>query len=80
LHASNPRDIRDIPNFFGAGVHEDPDRTNSRRYRFDNSPGNLGFDITWTFRVKVEPNHTGAEFSARFGVFNIRDATNLDLY
>jgi hypothetical protein len=80
LHASNTSCLRDIPNFFDAGVHENPDRTNSRRYRVDNSPGDLGLNVAWTLPVKVKPNHVDAEFGARFGVFQIRDATNLDLH
>ncbi|HEU5312947.1 MAG TPA: hypothetical protein VFU08_03900 [Candidatus Udaeobacter sp.] len=80
MHTSNTGCVPDIPNFFGAGIYENSDRTNSRRYRFDNSPGDLWLNITWTLRVEVESNHIGAEFSARSGIFNIRDTTDLDLH
>jgi hypothetical protein len=79
LHASDTGCLRGIPNVFGAGVHENSDRTNSRRYRVDYSPGSLGLNVAWTLPVKVKPNHVGAEFRARCGVFNIRDTTNFDL-
>jgi len=80
LHASNTGCVRGIPNFFGAGVHENSDRANSGRHRFDNSPGEPGLNISWTLRVKIEPNHAGAEFSARSGILDVRDAANLDLH
>jgi hypothetical protein len=80
LHASNTGCVCGIPNFFGAGVHENSDRANFGRHRFDNSPGNLGPNIAWTLRVKVEPNHAGTHFSGCSSVFDVRDATNLDLH
>ena len=57
-----------------------PDRANFGRHRFDNSPGDLRANIAWTLWVKVEPNHAGTHFSGCSSVFDIRDATNLDLH
>jgi hypothetical protein len=80
LHAFNTSCLGDIPDFFDAGVHENSDRANFRRYRVDNSPDDPRLNVAWTLRVKIKPNHVSAEFGARFGVFNIRDTTNLDLH
>src|SRR4030095_16745794 len=60
-------------------VDENSDRTNSGRYRFDNPPDGYRLKVAWTLRVKVKANHVGAEFGARPCVFNVGDATNLDL-
>jgi hypothetical protein len=79
LNTSDPGRVCDTPNVVSSRVNEDTDCLKTARYCLNNSPGSLGFNAARTLRVKVEPNHAGAQFGTGRGVFHVCYAADFDL-
>jgi hypothetical protein len=80
LNASRSRGLSSLSNFLGVPVNENTDCINISRQRLDNLPGNVGFNVARTSRIKVKANQRRAELYARFGIPRVRDAADFDLY
>ena len=62
-----------------AAFNEDSDGANTTRYCFNNFTRVLRSNIASALRIKIQANHVGAKIGASSRVFDIGDATDLDL-
>ena len=79
LNAPNAGRFRDLANFCSIRIDKNADGADLRWQRVENSADFSRLDVAWTFPIKVEPNHVGAEFNAGAGIIHICDTANFDL-
>ena len=79
LNAPNAGSVGELANFCWIRIHENADAS-SRREPIHNSAHDSRLDIARALRIKVEPNHVGAEFEARARIIRVCDTADFDLY
>src|SRR5260370_25304936 len=66
-------------NLAGSWIDKDSDGANTAQHCFNNFARLLRSNITSALRIKIQANHVGAKLGATSRVFDIGDATDLDL-
>src|SRR5438552_4065920 len=70
---------RDTANLAGSWIDKDSDGANTARHCFNNLARLLRSNITSALRIKIQANHVHTKLGADFRIFEISDATDLDL-
>src|SRR3954451_11875192 len=79
LNAPNAGSVGELANFCWIRIHENADAS-SRRQAVHNSADDTRLDVARALRIKVEPNHVGAEFEAGACIVRVCNTADFDLY